>query len=58
MDEKDQTDLLTELRKDVKEILQRLSKVEVKATLWGGLGGLVSAGILYIGILIKDVVGR
>ena len=39
MDNKEQTTLLTELRLDVKEILQRVSKVEVKASIFGAIGG-------------------
>ena len=34
-----------ELRKDVKDILQRVSRLEVKAALWGGGGAAVILAI-------------
>jgi len=39
---------IVEIRKDVKKILQRVSVVEVKSTVWGVFGGALVAMGLYI----------
>lgn len=38
---------VTEVRGDVKKILQRVSALEVKSGLWGFMGGLAAWAIYY-----------
>ncbi len=41
-------DDIKEIKKDVKSILQRLSKLEVKSSFWGIVGGLLAFMSAYI----------
>jgi len=50
MHECDQRELLTEMRRDIKKILQRTAALEVKAGVWGLIGGSIP---VIITVLLK-----
>jgi len=41
-------EMLAEMRKDIKKILQRVSVLEVKAGMWGAVGGLIPFIVWYL----------
>jgi len=55
MHECDQKELLNELRRDIKKILRRTASLEVKAGVWGLIGGSIPVIITIGFILIKGV---
>jgi len=48
-------ELLTEVRQDIKKILQRTAKLEVKSGVWGLIGGAIPSTITIIIILFKKM---
>lgn len=46
-------DYLKEMKDDIKQLIPRVAKLEVKAGLWGGIGGLFSGIILILLYWIK-----
>lgn len=45
---------VVEIRRDVKRILQRTAALEVKATMWGALGGMIPFLSVIILWIIKE----
>jgi len=52
MHECDQKELLNELRRDIKKILQQTARLEVKAGIWGLFGGCVP---VIVALLLKKI---
>ena len=66
--EKDQKLVMHELKRineslckfddKIDNMSSKIAKLEVKSSVWGAIGGMISSGIAMAGVLIKNMLGK